>query len=50
MKGGPQFTHISYDDFRILKANLLDQGVTARYVTGRFLTPSSWIRSWGGSG
>ena len=26
MKGGPQFTHISYDDFRILKANLLDGG------------------------
>jgi len=23
-KGGPQFTHISYDDFRILCANLLD--------------------------
>ena len=26
IKGGPQFTHISYDDFRILKANLLDGG------------------------
>ena len=26
MKGGPQFTHISYDDYRILKANLLDGG------------------------
>ncbi|BDI29160.1 mercuric reductase [Capsulimonas corticalis] len=25
-KGGPAFTHISYDDFRILKANLLDGG------------------------
>jgi pyruvate/2-oxoglutarate dehydrogenase complex dihydrolipoamide dehydrogenase (E3) component len=24
VKGGPQFTHISYDDYRILKANLLD--------------------------
>jgi pyruvate/2-oxoglutarate dehydrogenase complex dihydrolipoamide dehydrogenase (E3) component len=24
VKGGPQFTHISYDDFRILKANLLE--------------------------
>jgi len=24
VKGGPAFTHISYDDFRILKANLLD--------------------------
>ena len=26
VKGGPQFTHISYDDFRILKDNLLDGG------------------------
>lgn len=24
IKGGPAFTHISYDDFRIVKANLLD--------------------------
>ncbi len=26
VKGGPQFTHISYDDFRILQANLLHGG------------------------
>ena len=26
VKGGPAFTHISYDDFRILKSNLLDGG------------------------
>ncbi|HEX6819354.1 MAG TPA: mercuric reductase [Ktedonobacterales bacterium] len=26
VKGGPAFTHISYDDFRILRANLLDCG------------------------
>src|ERR1700761_5033832 len=26
VKGGPQFTHISYDDFRILEANLLKGG------------------------
>jgi pyruvate/2-oxoglutarate dehydrogenase complex dihydrolipoamide dehydrogenase (E3) component len=26
VKGGPQFTHISYDDFRILRANLLEKG------------------------
>ena len=26
VKGGPAFTHISYDDFRILKANLLHNG------------------------
>ncbi len=24
VKGGPQFTHISYDDYRIIKANLLE--------------------------
>lgn len=26
VKGGPAFTHISYDDFRILRANLLEDG------------------------
>ncbi len=26
VKGGPAFTHISYDDFRILQANLLEGG------------------------
>ncbi|HEX4208275.1 MAG TPA: mercuric reductase [Ktedonobacteraceae bacterium] len=26
VKGGPAFTHISYDDFRILRTNLLDHG------------------------
>lgn len=26
IKGGPAFTHISYDDYRILKANLLEGG------------------------
>jgi pyruvate/2-oxoglutarate dehydrogenase complex dihydrolipoamide dehydrogenase (E3) component len=26
VRGGPQFTHISYDDFRIIRANLLDGG------------------------
>jgi len=26
VKGGPAFTHISYDDFRILRANLLESG------------------------
>jgi pyruvate/2-oxoglutarate dehydrogenase complex dihydrolipoamide dehydrogenase (E3) component len=24
VKGGPEFTHISYDDYRVLKANLLE--------------------------
>jgi pyruvate/2-oxoglutarate dehydrogenase complex dihydrolipoamide dehydrogenase (E3) component len=26
VKGGPAFTHISYDDFRIIKTNLIDGG------------------------
>jgi pyruvate/2-oxoglutarate dehydrogenase complex dihydrolipoamide dehydrogenase (E3) component len=26
IKGGPAFTHISYDDYRVLRANLLDGG------------------------
>jgi pyruvate/2-oxoglutarate dehydrogenase complex dihydrolipoamide dehydrogenase (E3) component len=26
VKGGPQFTHISYDDYRIVRANLLEGG------------------------
>ena len=25
IKGGPAFTHISYDDFRILRANLIEK-------------------------
>ena len=26
VNGGPQFTHISYDDFRVIRANLIDGG------------------------
>ncbi|MFN0071664.1 MAG: mercuric reductase [Chloroflexota bacterium] len=26
VKGGPQFTHISYDDFRVVQTNLIDGG------------------------
>src|SRR5947199_3240686 len=26
IKGGPAFTHISYDDFRIIRTNLLEHG------------------------
>ncbi|AIE86120.1 mercuric reductase [Fimbriimonas ginsengisoli] len=33
VKGGPAFTHISYDDFRLLKENLIDGG--DRKITGR---------------
>jgi pyruvate/2-oxoglutarate dehydrogenase complex dihydrolipoamide dehydrogenase (E3) component len=35
VKGGPAFTHISYDDYRILKANLLEGG--SRSIAGRLL-------------
>jgi pyruvate/2-oxoglutarate dehydrogenase complex dihydrolipoamide dehydrogenase (E3) component len=39
--GGPAFTHISYDDFRIVKANLLDgEGRTTR---GRFVPYTIYI-------
>ena len=34
-KGGPAFTHVSYDDFRILRANLLEAG--SRVTTGRLI-------------
>jgi pyruvate/2-oxoglutarate dehydrogenase complex dihydrolipoamide dehydrogenase (E3) component len=33
VKGGPAFTHISYDDFRILRTNLLEGGDAT--ITGR---------------
>jgi pyruvate/2-oxoglutarate dehydrogenase complex dihydrolipoamide dehydrogenase (E3) component len=29
IKGGPAFTHISYDDFRILRSNVLEKGNTS---------------------
>ncbi len=35
VKGGPAFTHISYDDYRIVRDNLLQGG--ARTVNGRFV-------------
>jgi pyruvate/2-oxoglutarate dehydrogenase complex dihydrolipoamide dehydrogenase (E3) component len=33
VKGGPAFTHIAYDDYRVLKANLLEDGHAT--VSGR---------------
>ena len=33
IKGGPAFTHISYDDFRVLRANLLEGGSAS--IAGR---------------
>jgi len=36
IKGGPAFTHISYDDFRILRMNLIEKG---NATTGARLLP-----------
>jgi pyruvate/2-oxoglutarate dehydrogenase complex dihydrolipoamide dehydrogenase (E3) component len=41
VKGGPAFTHISYDDYRIAKANLIDGG--SRTVSGRQLPYTVYI-------
>jgi pyruvate/2-oxoglutarate dehydrogenase complex dihydrolipoamide dehydrogenase (E3) component len=41
VKGGPAFTHISYDDFRIVKANLLE-GKSAS-IAGRLLPYTVYI-------
>lgn len=39
VKGGPAFTHVSYDDFRLLRGNLLEQDENAAPLTtaGRIL-------------
>ena len=41
VKGGPAFTHISYDDFRIIKTNLLDGGEAT--TTGRIVPYTVFI-------
>jgi pyruvate/2-oxoglutarate dehydrogenase complex dihydrolipoamide dehydrogenase (E3) component len=41
IKGGPAFTHISYDDYRILKANLIDGG--DRTTAGRLVPYTVYI-------
>jgi len=41
VKGGPAFTHISYDDFRILRANLLEGGSLS--IAGRLVPYSVFI-------
>ena len=35
VKGGPAFTHISYDDYRVIRANLLEGGHAT--ITGRLV-------------
>jgi pyruvate/2-oxoglutarate dehydrogenase complex dihydrolipoamide dehydrogenase (E3) component len=41
VKGGPAFTHISYDDYRILRANLLENGDAT--TAGRFVPYTVFI-------
>ncbi|MGC2163487.1 MAG: mercuric reductase [Silvibacterium sp.] len=41
VKGGPTFTHISYDDYRIVKSNLLDGG--SRTTQGRYVPYTVFI-------
>ncbi len=41
VKGGPAFTHISYDDFRIIRTNLLEGGNATTH--GRFVPYTVYI-------
>lgn len=41
VKGGPMFTHISYDDFRIIRSNLLEKGNAT--ITGRLVPYTVFI-------
>ena len=41
IKGGPAFTHISYDDFRILRTNLLEKGNAS--IDGRLVPYTVFI-------
>lgn len=41
VKGGPMFTHISYDDFRIIRSNLLEKGSAA--LSGRLVPYTVFI-------
>jgi pyruvate/2-oxoglutarate dehydrogenase complex dihydrolipoamide dehydrogenase (E3) component len=41
VKGGPAFTHISYDDYRVIRANLLDEGNAS--TDGRLIPSTIFI-------
>ncbi len=41
VKGGPAFTHISYDDYRIIRANLIEGGHTS--INGRLVPYTVFI-------
>ena len=41
IKGGPAFTHISYDDFRIIRTNVIEKGIAS--IAGRLLPYTVFI-------
>ena len=41
IKGGPAFTHISYDDFRIIRTNIIEKGSAS--IAGRILPYTLFI-------
>jgi pyruvate/2-oxoglutarate dehydrogenase complex dihydrolipoamide dehydrogenase (E3) component len=41
IKGGPAFTHISYDDFRVIRTNLIEKG--DRSIAGRLVPYTVFI-------
>jgi pyruvate/2-oxoglutarate dehydrogenase complex dihydrolipoamide dehydrogenase (E3) component len=41
IKGGPAFTHISYDDFRIIRTNIIEKGSAS--IAGRILPYALFI-------
>lgn len=41
IKGGPEFTHISYDDFRVIRTNLLEKGNAS--ISGRLVPYTVFI-------
>jgi len=41
IKGGPAFTHISYDDFRIIRSNVIEKGNAS--IAGRLLSYTVFI-------
>ena len=46
IRGGPMFTHTSWDDYRILESQMAGDG--SRTTGGSCLTQSSPIPKWGG--
>jgi len=41
IKGGPAFTHISYDDFRVIRTNVIEKGSTT--IAGRIVSYTVFI-------